>query len=54
MRVESKLISIKNNDNISTEYVESELQKLNINPLRWAVVDVNDKIFKISVADLKE
>ena len=54
MQVESILVEIPNNNNPGTEYIESELTKLNINPLRWAVVHVSDKIYTISVANLKE
>ena len=54
MQVESILVEIPNNNNPSTEYIESELTKLNINPLRWAIVYVDDKIFRVSVANLKE
>ena len=54
MQVESILVEIPNNGNPTTEYFESELIKLNINPLRWAVVNVSDKIYTVSVADLKD
>ena len=54
MQVESILVEIPNNNNPSTEYLEEELTKLNINPLRWAVVHVSDKIYTVSVANLKE
>ena len=54
MRIESKIIDIPNNGNPTTEYIEKELKKLNINPLRWAVVHVSDKIYSVSVANLKE
>lgn len=54
MQVESILIEIPNNNNPSTEYIEKELIKLNINPLRWAIVNVSDKIYTVSVANLKE
>ena len=54
MQVESLLVEIPNNGNPTTEYFESELTKLNINPLRWAVVHVNGKIYTVSVANLKE
>ena len=55
MQVESILVEIpNNNNNPTTEYIESELTKLNINPLRWAVVHVSDKIYTVSVANLKE
>ena len=54
MQVKSILVEIPNNNNPSKEYIESELTKLNINPLRWAVVHVSDKIYTVSVANLKE
>ena len=54
MQVESTLVEIPNNGKPTTEYIESELTKLNINPLRWAVVHVSDKMYTVSVANLKE
>ena len=54
MQVESILVEIPNNGQPTTEYIEEELTKLNINPLRWAVVHVSDKMYTISVANLKE
>ncbi len=54
MQVESTLIKIPNNSNPSTEYIEGELNRLGIEPLRWAIVEVNDDYYIISVADLKE
>ena len=52
MEIVSKLVDIDKIDNISIEYIEKELTKLNINPLRWAVVNVGDKILTVSVADV--
>ena len=54
MQVKSILVEIPNNGKPSTEYFETELTKRNINPLRWAVVHVSDKIYTVSVANLKE
>ena len=54
MKVISELVEIPNISEPSVEYIESELTKRNINPLRWAVVDVGDKILSISVANLIE
>ena len=54
MQVVSELVEIKNNGQPTTEYIEQELTKLNINPLRWAIVYVGDKIIRVSVANLKE
>ena len=52
MEVVSELVEIENTGKPSVEYIESELTKRNINPLRWAVVNVSDKILTISVANL--
>lgn len=54
MQVISELIEIPNNQAPTTEYIESELTKRNINPLRWAVVHVSDKIYTVGVANLKK
>ena len=54
MQVISKLVKILNNGKPTVEYIENELTKLNINPLRWAIVNVSDKIFTVSVANLTE
>lgn len=54
MQVISELIEIPNNNAPTTEYIEEELTKRNINPLRWAVVHVSDKIYTVSVANLKK
>lgn len=54
MQVVSELIEIPNNGIASVEYIEQELTKRNINPLRWAIVHVDDKIYTVSVANLKE
>lgn len=54
MQVVSEIVEIPNNNSPSVDYVESELTKRNINALRWAIVHVSDKIYKVSVANLKE
>ncbi len=54
MHVISELVEIPNNNAPTVEYIESELTKRNINPLRWAVVHVSDRIYTVSVANLKE
>lgn len=53
MRAESFLLEIPIKGIATTEYIESELTKLNINPLRWAIVHVSDTMYKVSVTNLK-
>lgn len=54
MNVISQIVEIPKNEEPTTEYIEKELTKLNINPLRWAIVYVSDKIYKVSVANLQK
>lgn len=54
MQVVSEIVQIPNNNAPTVEYIESELTKRNINPLRWAIVHVSDRMYTVSVANLKE
>ena len=54
MQVVSEIVKIPNNNAPTVEYVESELTKRNINLLRWAIVHVSDRMYTVSVANLKE
>jgi len=54
MQAESLIIEIPKKGIPSTEYIEAELIKRNINPLRWAIVHVSDTMYKVSVTNLKE
>lgn len=53
MEIVSEIVEIPNNHKPSAEYIENELTKRNIQPLRWAVIYVSDKIFTVSVASYK-
>lgn len=37
-------------DNLTSSYIENELIKFHIEPLRWAIVDVTDTKFVLSVS----
>lgn len=50
MSIVSEILEIKNNNNPSTEYVECELKKRGIEPLRWAIVKISKDFFTINVA----
>ena len=54
MQAESLLIELPKNGVPTTEYIEAELRKKNINPLRWAIVHVSDNMYTVSVTNLKE
>ena len=46
----SDCIKIKNVENISTNHVEAELHKSGINPLRWAIADIENTTLTVSLA----
>ena len=50
----TKEIKINKIADLSNEYIENELNKIEIKPLRWAIVDINEKTYTLSVANLKE
>lgn len=37
----------------SVDFIENEIKKLNMEPIRWAIVDVNNKELTLSVSALK-
>lgn len=54
MQIVSEIVKIKKTQSPTVEYIENELKKININPIRWAIVHVSDNIYTVSVANLKE
>lgn len=46
----SEEFKIKKTDNLSSNYIESELEKIGIEPLRWAIVDVLNDGFVVSAS----
>ena len=41
---------VKKVENISTNHVEAELHKLGINPLRWAITNIENTTLTVSLA----
>ena len=50
MQILSKIVNIPNNGEPTTEYIESELKKMDIVPLRWAIVKISKDFFTINCA----
>jgi len=50
MEIVSEIINIPACEFPSTEYIESELQKKGIKPLRWAIVKISKDYFAINCA----
>ena len=43
-------IEIPRIENLTSRYIETELSKMNIEPLRWAIVDVLENNYILSVS----
>ena len=50
MQIISQITDIPKVENITTEYVENELKKQGIKPLRWAIVKISKDKFTINCA----
>ncbi len=50
MKIISENIKIKNTNTFTTEYIEGELAKMNIEPIRWAIIDINENFFTLCVS----
>ncbi len=50
MKIISENIELKNIGTFTTEYIEGELKKRNIDFVRWAIIDINEKFFTLCVS----
>lgn len=48
--IASKEIKIKKLDEFSSQYINEELEKMNLDVLRWAVTDVDDEFYTVNIA----
>lgn len=48
--ITSKEIKIKKLDEFSSQYINEELEKKNLDVLRWAVTDVDDEFYTVNIA----
>ncbi len=51
--ISTKEIKIPKTDKISSEYIESHLEKMGLNVLRWAIVEVNEDFYLVNLASLE-
>ncbi len=49
----TKTILIKKTEDLSSEYIESNLKELGFDVLRWAIVDIQDDNYVLSIAVLE-
>lgn len=50
MEITSKLVEIEADLPVDNDFIEKKLKKMGIEPLRWAVVKVNENSLTISLA----
>jgi len=50
MKVISDIIEIPKIEDFDNYYIEDELSKRGIDPIRWAIVEVSEKLILISVS----
>lgn len=48
--ITSKEIKIKIPEEYSTEYIEKELDKLNFDILKWAIIDYDKEFYTINIS----
>lgn len=48
--ITTKQVGISITQNLDSVYIESELMKLGIEPLRWAIVEITDEKYLVSVS----
>lgn len=50
MEIVSRLIEIEAEMPVDNNFIEAELKKMGIEPLRWAIVGINGNILTVSLA----
>lgn len=48
--IKSEIIKINKIDNFDNVYIENSLKSKKIDPVRWAIVDVNEDFILVSVS----
>ena len=48
--ITSKEIKIKKTEEFSSEYVNSQLKEQGFDVLRWALTDIDDEFYTVSIA----
>ena len=50
----NEYIKIKKVDDLSSEYIEKELSKLNLDVLRWVITQVDDEFYYLTLSVVKD
>lgn len=46
----TKEVFIDKTENLTSEYIENELKNLDLNVLKWAIVEVTEDSYKLNIA----
>lgn len=50
MKITTNNFEIKKTDNLTSLYIETELAKVGVVPLRWAIVEENSNVYTVTVS----
>ena len=50
----NEFIKIKKIDELTSEYIDNELSKLNLDVLRWVITDIDDKFYYLTLSIVKD
>lgn len=50
MMITTNDFEIKKTDNLTSSYIESELAKIGVVPLRWAIVEENSNVYTVTAS----
>ncbi len=48
--IKTKEVKVKRIENLSSEYIESELKTMGFDVLRWAITSFDDKYYLLNIA----
>lgn len=46
----NKIIKVKIVDDLTSEYIENEFKQLNLDVLRWAIIDIDSEFYIINAS----
>ena len=52
--ISAKEIKIKKIDNFDSDYIETVLENMGFDVLRWAITDIDDEYYTLNLAVLQE
>ena len=50
----NEFIKIKKVESLTSEYIDNELSKLNLDVLRWVITDIDDEFYHLTLSIVKD